>query len=150
MDAADVARIVDPWLQPTAGAVGAQLTLAIRQAITSGLLPSGARLPPERALAGALHVSRPTISAVMDNLRRAGLVESRQGSGTWVAPSAPSTFEPVPFAELVHRPSTIDLAGATSPDASMLPPIRIETADLLAIDPPNGLIPVGLASLSWA
>lgn len=147
MEIDEFARVVAPWSGGDGHPVGAQLGLAIRQAIASGLLAPGERLPPERAIAVALHVSRPTVSGVIDGLRCSGLVESRQGSGTWVAPGATRSGPSVPFAELVHAGAVIDLAAATSPDAGAVPPIRVDTADLLAVEPANGLGSTGLGGL---
>jgi len=140
-------RAIDPWFEPGRRPVRAHLAFAIRQAMSVGLLEDGARLPPERALAQALHVSRPTISAVVDDLRSARLLTSRQGSGTWVSAPDQSTSAAVPFSELIHPTGVIDLAAATAPDPGLLPTIRIDTADLLRAEPANGLIPFGLAGL---
>ncbi len=140
-------RIVEPWLNDTGGPVGAHLHLAISQAITTGLLPPGVQFPPERIMAGALHVSRPTVSAVMSELRGSGLVTSRQGSGTWVNDSGLVPDPIVPFAELVMPGTRIDLAAATAPDATLLPPVRVDTTDLFGVQPANGLTPGGLQIL---
>ena len=147
MEATDFARAISPWSAPDAPNITSHLTLAIRHAIKSGLLQNGERLPPERALAIVLNVSRPTISAVMKDLRASGLVASRQGSGTWIdAPSSDQTTH-IPFFELIQQPGLIDLAAATAPDAAILPNFRLETADLLGADPANGLSPTGLHEL---
>jgi DNA-binding transcriptional MocR family regulator len=140
-------KAITPWLGPNEGPLRAHLSLAIRQAISTGQLPQGVRLPPERAMAASLHVSRPTISGVIEDLRRAGLVSSRQGSGSWVSGGEVSTSPPVPFAELVQSTGSIDLASATAPDASLIPSIRVETGDLLTAEPANGLTPAGMWEL---
>lgn len=49
--------------------------------MASGTIP--ARLPSTRALAAHLQVSRNTILAAYEALRRSGILESRTGSGTW-------------------------------------------------------------------
>ena len=138
---------ISAWIPENDGPVRASLTVAIRQAIISGRLASGSRLPPERVLAKALHVSRPTVSGVIEDLRRGGFVSSRQGSGTWVSATSAPRDEPVPFVEMIQADGCIDLAAATASDASWLPPMRVETADLLMVDPSNGLIPQGLRQL---
>jgi DNA-binding transcriptional MocR family regulator len=61
-----------------------QLAEAIRDTIRRGEMPTGTRLPTERALALELSVSRSTVVAAYDLLRGDGWLESRQGSGTWV------------------------------------------------------------------
>lgn len=62
------------------------LARALGEAIEEGVLPVGAALPAERALAAELAVSRSTVSSAYDWLRATGLVESRTRSGTRVAP----------------------------------------------------------------
>ncbi|MFT7475498.1 MAG: DNA-binding transcriptional MocR family regulator [Verrucomicrobiales bacterium] len=141
---------ITPWLSPNEGPLRAHLTLAIRQAISTGQLAQGVRLPPERTLAVALHVSRPTISGVVEDLRTAGLISSRQGSGSWVSGEAELTRPAVPFVERVQATGSIDLASATAPDASLLPAMRIDTSDLLGAEPANGLTPVGLWNVRTA
>lgn len=66
-----------------------QLAAAIAQAIELGDLSAGTRLPAERELAAELGLSRTTIVAAYDRLRIAGLVRSRQGSGTRVMTRRP-------------------------------------------------------------
>jgi DNA-binding transcriptional MocR family regulator len=61
-----------------------QLAAALRRAIDLGGVPLGTVLPPERALARSLTVSRATVVAAYDRLKADGWLESRQGSGTWV------------------------------------------------------------------
>src|SRR5574337_1270538 len=55
--------------------------------IGAGRLARGSRLPPERALARRLGVSRMTLRHALDSLERRGLVERRVGrdGGTFVA-----------------------------------------------------------------
>jgi DNA-binding transcriptional MocR family regulator len=66
------------------GPLHRRLSEGIGQLIELGELPTGSWLPPERELAAALAVSRTTVVAAYDNLRRDGRVERRQGSGTRV------------------------------------------------------------------
>jgi DNA-binding transcriptional MocR family regulator len=61
-----------------------QLADALKQAIDRGEIPLGTVLPPERALARSLAISRATVVAAYDRLKADGWLESRQGSGTWV------------------------------------------------------------------
>ena len=56
----------------------------IRRAITSQVLPAGARLSSTRRLAEDLSVSRNTILAAFEQLLDEGYVASRTGSGTYV------------------------------------------------------------------
>ena len=150
MEDREFIHAIAPWLGSNEGPVGARLTLAMRQAIGTGQLQPGVRLPPERVLAKALHVSRPTVSRVIEELRGSGLVSSRQGSGTWITENAQRSEPSVPFVEMIQATGRIDLAAATAPDASYLPSMRVETADLLVAEPANGLNPMGLWPLREA
>jgi GntR family transcriptional regulator len=53
--------------------------------IAAGEFETGAPLPPERRLAETHGVSRVTVRRAVEQLARDGLVEQRQGSGTYVA-----------------------------------------------------------------
>jgi len=57
----------------------------LREMIRHGALTSGDKLPPERDLAREMGVSRPTLRAGIRSLAAVGLLESRRGSGTFVA-----------------------------------------------------------------
>ncbi|MEJ8278538.1 PLP-dependent aminotransferase family protein [Pseudonocardia spirodelae] len=57
---------------------------AVRVLTADGRLPSGTRLPAERALAEALGVSRVTVARAYRDLRDEGWADARHGAGTWV------------------------------------------------------------------
>ena len=81
-----------------------QLYNELRTAILSGRLPSGSRLPASRELAQVTGLSRNTVLSAYDQLIAEGYIESRAGSGTYVASSLPDqvlsgpALEPVPQA----------------------------------------------------
>lgn len=62
--------------------------------IVDGRLPVDSRLPSERALAGALRVSRTTVTAAYTELRQDGFLHARRGARSTVA--LPHTSAPVP------------------------------------------------------
>ncbi|MGI8825440.1 MAG: PLP-dependent aminotransferase family protein [Chloroflexota bacterium] len=62
---------------------------SIRSAILTGRLRPGDRLPPTRALATQLSVSRTTVTEAYDQLRAEGYADGRLGSGTYVSPNLP-------------------------------------------------------------
>ena len=66
-----------------------QLEAWLREALASGLLAAGTRLPATRALAGDLGVSRTTVEAAFAPLLAEGLLEARGAAGTRVAPRPP-------------------------------------------------------------
>lgn len=61
-----------------------QLNTQIRQAVLTGRLPSGIRLPSSRALAIELDISRTTVVTAFEQLMAEGYLESRVGAGTYV------------------------------------------------------------------
>jgi DNA-binding GntR family transcriptional regulator len=62
----------------------AQIEAQLAERIEGGELRAGERLPPERALAKSLGVSRMTVRQALGSLARRGLVERRVGRGTFV------------------------------------------------------------------
>jgi GntR family transcriptional regulator / MocR family aminotransferase len=66
-----------------------QLYEAIRRAIVTKQLHAGSRLPSTRSLAADLEVSRNTILLAFEQLLGEGYLETRSGSGTFVASSVP-------------------------------------------------------------
>ena len=62
-----------------------QITDQIKSAIVTGQLAEGAQLPSIRALANSLRVSAITTKRAYADLEAAGLIETVQGKGTYVA-----------------------------------------------------------------
>ncbi|MBE9605388.1 FadR family transcriptional regulator [Acetobacteraceae bacterium H6797] len=52
--------------------------------IMGGEFPADTRLPSEHDLAARFDVSRPIVRAALERLRKAGLIQSRQGAGSFV------------------------------------------------------------------
>jgi len=71
--------------------VGVQIAWALRARIAEGTLAPGARLPGLRELAEATGVNVNTARTVYQRLEQAGLVDSQQGTGTFVAAGAQSS-----------------------------------------------------------
>jgi DNA-binding GntR family transcriptional regulator len=74
---------------------------ALKAQIESGALPVGSGLPTEASLSQQFDVSRHSVREALRQLREAGLITSRQGSGTRVS----STGTPGQF---VHAVSSLD------------------------------------------
>lgn len=62
----------------------------ITRLITSGTLKPGEKLPPERQLIETLGVSRPTLREGIAALTAMGILEARQGAGTFVSELDPA------------------------------------------------------------
>src|SRR5882724_13132279 len=71
-----------------------QLARSIEAQIRAGRLASGASLESEHKLCARYKISRVTARLAIDDLVRKGLVERRQGKGTYVA-HAPIRHDPV-------------------------------------------------------
>ncbi len=69
--------------------IGVQLAWALRARVHDGRLVAGQRLPGLRDLAEGLGVNVNTVRAVFQRLEQEGIVDSQQGSGTFVASDPP-------------------------------------------------------------
>lgn len=67
------------------GTTAEEVVTRLRDMIHSGEISAGDRLPPERDLAKLLGVSRPTLRAGIRSLSTVGILQSRQGAGTFVS-----------------------------------------------------------------
>jgi GntR family transcriptional repressor for pyruvate dehydrogenase complex len=71
--------------------------------IKGAQLKAGDRLPPERALAKQLGVSRPSLRAGLRAMSSMGVLKSRQGAGTFVADGPPTLdSEPLRLLAALH------------------------------------------------
>jgi len=78
--------------------------------ILEGTLKPAERLPPERELAQRLEVSRPSLREALQKLETLGLVETRQGGGTYVsAVLAPTLTDPLVHLFQRHPETVYDL-----------------------------------------
>ena len=84
---ADLPLLVD---RSAAAPLAAQLTAQLRDAVTSGALLAGDRLPSTRDLATTLEVSRTVVTTAYAQLFAEGWLEGRHGSGTYVADVTPA------------------------------------------------------------
>src|SRR3954467_12398579 len=80
----------------------AGLTDALREAVRTGRLAPGTRLPSSRALAADLGIARNTVADSYAELVAEGWLTARQGSGTRVARRA----RPLHAAVRTRRPAT--------------------------------------------
>ncbi|MFJ7022001.1 PLP-dependent aminotransferase family protein [Streptomyces sp. NPDC101117] len=99
---------------------GRSLREALREAVRSGRLAPGTRLPSSRDLAADLGVSRGLITEAYEQLTAEGYLRSGRGAGTWVGGAARSA--PARARDLAPRPAG-DRAGFVpgSPDVSLFP-----------------------------
>jgi len=65
---------------------------SLERRVLEGSLKPGDRLPPERELATEFGVSRPSLREAIQKLASKGMVQSRQGGGTYITDRLESTF----------------------------------------------------------
>jgi DNA-binding transcriptional regulator YhcF (GntR family) len=106
--------------------IGVQLAWALRTRIRDGRFKPNQRLPGLREMAEAIGVNVNTVRAVYQNLEHEGLIDSQQGSGTFVAPTQ-------------HGPSavgTIAADAAREAHATGVDPREVAAALYVASEPP--------------
>ncbi|MFE6173913.1 PLP-dependent aminotransferase family protein [Streptomyces sp. NPDC056464] len=118
----------DPSGASGSGGRRAALIRALREAVRSGRLAPGTRLPPYRSLAADLGVARNTVADAYAELVAEGWLTARQGSGTRVAMGLPPTpSRQQRSAERVPRKAPARARGPRhdlrqgTPDASAFP-----------------------------
>lgn len=141
--------------------VATELFEQLRDAIVSGRLRDGERVPPSRALASELGISRHTVTTVYGRLVAEGFLAGRAGGGTQVAYGAvdgqrrdrPSELRalPVPAVDYVTQPPPaggVDLRIGL-PDRGLFPltPWRRCVVTALQFPPAAGGDPAGLPEL---
>lgn len=131
----DLALALDPASEePLFSQIAKELVVAIK----GGRLQSGALLPGSRAMAALLKVHRNTVIAAFRRLESEGWIETREGSGTFVASRSPSPKEASPqvpalgfdlppriFPKTEHQHGVFDLRED-------LPDVRLFPTELLA------------------
>ena len=150
---AELARLVSQ-LRPTLGRRSAYVDLAnaLRALILDGQLLVGDRLPPQRALAAGLELSRATVVASLTLLHAEGYLASRQGSGTTVCLPADRTDRPDEAVGVARAEEpAIDLSIAAPPAPRQVAPAALRAAERLPefLAGP-GLHPFGLPELRAA
>ncbi|WP_030345627.1 PLP-dependent aminotransferase family protein [Streptomyces sp. NRRL S-1022] len=115
---------VDLHLEPNGtGGVRRGLTDALRDAVRSGRLTPGSRLPSSRSLAADLGLARNTVAEAYADLVAEGWLTARQGSGTRVADGGPHGPTAPPAPAPPHRTPALprhDLVPGT-PDLAAFP-----------------------------
>ncbi|MEW2050028.1 PLP-dependent aminotransferase family protein [Streptomyces sp. NPDC005476] len=153
-------EVLMPAVSAPPRARGRALQTALRDAVRSGRLAQGTRLPSSRDLAADLGVSRGLVTEAYEQLTAEGYLRSGRGAGTWVSdavraarPHARDLAPRTPGARADFVPGTPDLSlfpraawaaaqrsvlaglphhGLGYPDPRGLPGLRTALAGLLA------------------
>lgn len=139
---------------------------ALRDAVSTGAVPTGTRLPAERELAAALEVSRGTVVRAYDRLREAGAAVTRHGSGTVLGGAdlrgaerrGAALLEGLPQGSILagmgeeRRAEVVDLRGAAWPGTAGLPDEAFmrTPAQLEELRTDSGYRPLGIPVLRRA
>jgi DNA-binding transcriptional MocR family regulator len=97
------------------------IAAAVSRLVTTGALPAGTRLPTVRDVARELGISPTTVSEAWRSLARAGAIQTRGRSGTFVlTPAVPR--QRLRYARVTTRPATLPRDFSTGvPDHDLLP-----------------------------
>ncbi|MFI7577307.1 FadR/GntR family transcriptional regulator [Micromonospora sp. NPDC049497] len=106
----------------------------LRQRILGGEWPVGGRIPTEPQLVAALGVGRNTVREAVRALVHAGVLECRQGSGTYVVST--DELAPVVARRLTDDRMTevVEVRRAFEVEAARLAALRRTAEDLAALD----------------
>ncbi len=120
------------------GTVGQMLLRQFVGLLRDGQLRPGDKLPPERELASMLGISRPSVRQALSALGLIGIIEPRQGSGTYVAESLTRLpLEPFVYRLLLNQGSfdeLMEVRGLIEPAVTSLAAQRATDEGLRGIE----------------
>ncbi|MBB4285412.1 PLP-dependent aminotransferase family protein [Roseospira goensis] len=151
-----------PDLSGRTGPLARRLADAIGEAVASGALPEGARLPPQRDLAHALGVSLNTVTRAYADATARGFVQGAVGRGTYVRTTAPPpdadeaadlirpAAGPIDLARNLPTPGAADAALATTlATLAQSDGLSAVLDDQTAGDPPSWAAAHAAAGAQW-
>src|SRR5262245_44265215 len=106
----------------------------LRAQISSGEWAVGTRIPPEADLAETLGVGRNTLREAVLALVHAGLLERRQGSGTYVAWARELTAAVARRVAGAHLAEVLEVRRALEVEAARSAAVRRTVSDLATLD----------------
>ena len=84
----------------------------LKALIDSGQIPQGGKLPAERELASLLNVSRPSLRVAIRALSMFGILENRQGDGTYLVNSENRPIETLSIILSMKKGALLDIFEA--------------------------------------
>ena len=96
-----------------------QVRVQLREAVRSGALPAGAKLPTVRGLAESLGLAANTVARAYRELEADELIETRGRNGSFVSPSGDATQRQAQLAATAYAERMRQL-GVSAPDAVAL------------------------------
>nr|WP_297348111.1 GntR family transcriptional regulator [uncultured Glaciecola sp.] len=114
------------------------ITERLESMILDGTLVAGEKLLPERLLAEKFQVSRPSLREAIQNLQAKGLIERKQGGGTFIKKSLSSKMTDPLLALVASRPETqfdlLEFRHALEGMAAYYAALRGQPEDYLALN----------------
>lgn len=131
--------------------LGRWLYNALRAAILDGRLKRGARMPSTRNLSRQYTLARGTVAAAFDSLKSEGYIETKVGSGTFIATRLPEDWMAARggFVDTIPEPSKADLSRrgkGTVDGVRLLPASHSLGKAFRSYEPAIDLFPVNLWS----
>ncbi len=111
-----------------------QVIETLRKQIESGEWPVGSRIPPEPELAAQLGVGRNTLREAVKALSHAGLLECRQGSGTYVRAASELSGAVARRLAAARLREVVEVRRAFEVEAARLAAHRRTDEDLAVLD----------------
>jgi GntR family transcriptional regulator/MocR family aminotransferase len=137
-DVGDLPIRLDPSIRNQA----ARLHAALRAAILDGMTTANQALPSSRALAEQIGINRNAVVAAYEQLQGDGLIEARQGAGTFVAarlPMSPSAVAMPSGPERTPPPRRAFALGHTAADTALLRDLSRATSRAIMTATPEKL-----------
>lgn len=119
---------------PRRSRLSEEVAARLRQQITSGAWPVGSRIPTEPELVGQLGVARNTVREAVRALAHNGLLDIRQGSGTYVLATSELAGVMQRRFAAADQSDVIELRGALETAAAGMAATRRTAADLRRLD----------------
>src|SRR4051812_38810806 len=123
-----------PLRSPSRTTLITQVIAQLREQITSGEWQIGQRIPPEPELAAALGIGRNTLREAVLALVHAGLLERRQGSGTYVIGATELSTAVARRVAEAQLAEVLEVRRALEVEAARLAALRRTDEDLEALD----------------
>jgi GntR family transcriptional regulator, transcriptional repressor for pyruvate dehydrogenase complex len=108
----------------------AEITRKLLDYLFSGHVAPGTKIPSERQLAEALGIGRSSVREAVKSLAVLGLLDVRQGDGTYLASSGSNLLpEAIEWSLLLGEPRTLDLVEARTQVEIIVAGLAAERAD---------------------
>jgi len=111
-----------------------EIVRLIEELIKSGRLKAGERIPSERQLSGSFKVSRNTVREAIKALTEKAVLQSRRGSGTYVAEGALACMIDGAARRQQRVQEILELRSLLEPQIAALAARRINADELAALE----------------